>query len=314
MPRIFTFIGVTTAQSSIMRIFPRWRDALGLGVDVRLVGRDLPLHAPAADYRRVVDEIKRDPAQLGALITTHKLDLYRAAGDLIDTVDEYGRLLGEVSCLYKRDGRLLGAATDPICAGEAVREILDAGYFGRTGGEALCLGAGGAGAAIVAQFLTRPNAADRPQRIYLADVSRARLDHIRAVGGRLDPAGHVDYVHSADATTNDTLAARLPSYSIVINATGMGKDSPGSPVSDAASFPREGVAWDLNYRGDLTFLRQARRQRVARGLRVEDGWLYFIYGWTAVMEKVFNRPITATERSELVRNASFIRPDPNKGL
>lgn len=41
----FYFIGVTTGQSSIMRIFPKWAEALGL--DAVMKGIDLPLHAPA---------------------------------------------------------------------------------------------------------------------------------------------------------------------------------------------------------------------------------------------------------------------------
>ena len=56
MTRSFTFIGVTTAQSSIMRIFPRWRDLLGLGPDVEMAGWDLPLHAPPEDYCAAVTD------------------------------------------------------------------------------------------------------------------------------------------------------------------------------------------------------------------------------------------------------------------
>lgn len=49
-----------------------------------------------------------------------------------------------------------------------------------------------------------------------------------------------------------------------------------------------GVVWDLNYRGDLLFLDQARRQAAARQLQIEDGWTYFIYGWTRVIAEVFH--------------------------
>jgi shikimate 5-dehydrogenase len=57
----------------------------------------------------------------------------------------------------------------------------------------------------------------------------------------------------------------------MVNATGLGKDGPGSPITDAAPFPEWGYAWDFNYRGDLVFLEQARRQQTARRLHVEDG-------------------------------------------
>ena len=52
--------------------------------------------------------------------------------------------------------------------------------------------------------------------------------------------------------------------------------------------PENGIAWDLNYRGELIFLDQARAQEKARNLRVEDGWVYFIHGWTQVIAEVFH--------------------------
>jgi shikimate 5-dehydrogenase len=84
---------------------------------------------------------------------------------------------------------------------------------------------------------------------------------------------------------------RLAPGSLVANATGLGKDAPGSPISDAAEFPEGGLAWDFNYRGKLLFLEQAWRQPPARRLHVEDGWTYFLIGWLAVIAEVFARPI-----------------------
>ena len=46
------------------------------------------------------------------------------------------------------------------------------------------------------------------------------------------------------------------------HATGLGKDSPGSPLRDHAALRPGMVAWDFNYRGDLTFLRQALPARL----------------------------------------------------
>ena len=73
---------------------------------------------------------------------------------------------------------------------------------------------------------------------------------------------------------------------MVINATGMGKDLPGSPITDRGLFPIGGVAWELNYRGELPFLHQALAQRETRQVRVEDGWLYFLHGWTQGIAEV----------------------------
>ena len=59
----------------------------------------------------------------------------------------------------------------------------------------------------------------------------------------------------------------LAPSSPVVNATGLGKDAPGSPITDDAPFPAQAMARDFNYRGDLMFLRQARSQAEARALR-----------------------------------------------
>jgi shikimate 5-dehydrogenase len=95
----------------------------------------------------------------------------------------------------------------------------------------------------------------------------------------------------------------------VANATGLGKDAPGSPITDAAIFPEYGYAWDFNYRGDLVFLDQARRQAAARHLTLEDGWVYFIHGWTQVIAEVFDIaiPIGGPEFEALSRIAAAAR-------
>ena len=87
---------------------------------------------------------------------------------------------------------------------------------------------------------------------------------------------------------NDALIAALPHYSLVVNATGLGKDAPGSPTTDGVSYPRNSLVWEINYRGDLLFKRQAEAQAREKQLHVEDGWNYFIFGWTQVIAEVFD--------------------------
>ena len=58
--------------------------------------------------------------------------------------------------------------------------------------------------------------------------------------------------------------AQMKPYSVVINATGMGKDTPGSPVTWEGKFPENSVAWEFNYRGELDFLHQALAQKEER--------------------------------------------------
>lgn len=307
MPERFVFIGVTTGSSSIMRIFPRWRDLLGLG-DVAIEGWDLPIDAAPEQYRQAVRRLADGPSIRGALITTHKINIYRAARDLLAWVDPFAELTGEVSCLARRGNRLLGWAKDPISAGQALTGLLGPGYFGRTGGDALICGAGGAGMAIALHLLARPAAADRPVRLTVTDRGAERLEELRAVQARINPAASVIYRTVDGLEDSDALAVALPPGSLLVNATGLGKDRPGSPLSDAAIFPERAVCWELNYRGDLLFLRQALAQRQARRLRVEDGWQYFILGWTAVIAEVFERPIGHADLDALTAAAAFARP------
>lgn len=284
------FIGVTTARSSIRSVFPRWADMLGLG-EARLDGIDLPLHAPAEDYQRVVDFIRRDPMSLGALVTTHKLDLFAACSDMFDEIDPLANLMGETSCLSKRAGKLVCHAKDPISSGLAIEAFLPSKHFEQTGSQMLILGAGGSAIAI-SWYLTRPErGANRPSRVVVTNRSRPRLEALAKIHDELGTDIPVECVHTPTPENNDALLATLRPGALVVNATGLGKDAPGSPLTSSARFPPGSLAWDLNYRGDLVFLDQAR---AAPGVQVEDGWVYFLHGWTQVIAEVFHIDIPAS--------------------
>ena len=297
-PRRLSFVGVTTGGSAIMRVFPAWAEHLGLG-DVVIAGHDLPIHAEPERYRELVLAMKSDPLEVGGLVTTHKIDLYQACRDLFDYVDPYAELCGETSCLSKRDGLFRAHAKDPISSGRSLDEFVPEGHWAGTGGEALLFGAGGSNLAITLHLLTVRPPDDRPRRLVVVNRSAGRLASMRAVHERLDAGVPVAYVENADPHKNDHLVAGLPAGSLVVNGTGMGKDIPGSPITDAATFPERGLVWELNYRGELDFLRQARRQEQARDLTVEDGWRYFIHGWTAAIEEVFEVEIGGATLDEL---------------
>jgi shikimate dehydrogenase len=298
------FVGVSTGGSSIHSVFPEWADELGL-LARTLVGHDVPMDAPPEAYRRVVEEIRDDPAHLGALVTTHKVAVFIAAGDLFDELDPTARTFGEVSCLTKRDGQLLGSAKDPVAVRLAMADFLPDDHFGAYGAEALVLGTGGAGLALSHELGHR---ADRPERITCTDTSADRLDHARRLHRRSGLPGDLfSYVRTADQLATDALVAALPPGSLVANATGMGKDRPGSPVSDSVVFPRQARVWEFNYRGSLNFWHQAVRQRDDRRMHVEDGWRYFIHGWTQVIAEVFAIPMPADRVDVLARIAGRVR-------
>jgi shikimate dehydrogenase len=301
------FLGVTTGQSAMTRLFPLWAKVLHLA-GAQLVGVDLPLQAEAEQYRRVVTQIKYDPLSLGALITSHKLDVWNAAQDQFDVLDSYAQLCHEVSCIVKHDSQIIGSAKDPINSGVALQHILGPQYWRRSGGHVLCLGAGGAGTAITVNLLQQPDPDNRPQRLIIVNDKQLGLEHLRAVVEQLSPTVAIDYVLNADPRRNDQLMAELPPGSLVINATGMGKDRPGSPVTDNGLFPMHGIAWELNYRGELAFLHQAQFQAQQRDLAVHDGWHYFVNSWADNIAEVFHIKVTPEQFKQLAEKAEKIRP------
>lgn len=282
----FYFIGVTTASSSIMDVFPRW--AVHLGLDAAITGIDLPLDAEPAAYRSVVTFIKEDPLSLGALVTSHKLSLFKAAHDLFDGVGESAALLDEVSSISKRGAELWGHAMDPVTSGLSLEALVPDGYW-RDGAELLVIGAGGSSLALTLYLHERQRSgADVPSRVVVTNRRPGRLAEMQEVHSRLGLGLKTEYVLAPDPQDNDAQVAALAPGSVVVNATGLGKDRPGSPITPTAAFPDGGLAWDFNYRGDLVFLDHARAQAQARRLRVADGWLYFIHGWTRVISEVFH--------------------------
>jgi shikimate 5-dehydrogenase len=281
------FIGVTTAHSSIVRVFPKWVEYLKVG-DCCLQGVDFKPHAEPEAYREIVDFIREDPFSLGAVITTHKIDLLRACRDLFTQLDAYAELMGEVSCISKDDGGLTGSATDPISSALALEAFLPPHHWRRTGAEIFVVGAGGSSIALTCALLDIYNGDNIPAKLTVADRSLPRLQEMQRIhetsGGRIP----VEYVLTPETEDNDAIVNRLPEHSLIVNATGLGKDAPGSPLSDRARFPKNAFVWDFNYRGDLGFLCQANKQKQEQDLHIEDGWMYFIHGWTRVLANIFH--------------------------
>ncbi|MCL4834927.1 MAG: shikimate dehydrogenase [Caldilineaceae bacterium] len=302
----FYFIGVTTGHSSSRRMFPVWMEALGRP-EVIWQGIDLPIHDDPANYRAVVQHIRREPLALGALVTTHKIDLLEACQALFDDFDPYARIIGEVSSIAKDNGQLVGRATDPVAGGLSLDGILGAGYFARTGGEVLLLGAGGSAAALSLHLLQKEQSGDRPRRVVVVNRSPERLERLARMVERFPTDIYFEYIQNSDPARNDEILTGLPAGSLVVNATGMGKDTPGSPVTGRSPFPLNGIAWELNYRGELDFLQQANVQQSARQLRVEDGWAYFIHGWAQVISHVLHVEIDPPLLARLAQLAATVR-------
>ena len=226
---------------------------------------------------------------------------------MFDELDEYAGILGEISSISKRDGRLWGHAKDPITSGLALEAFLPGGWWTDTGAEALIFGAGGSALAVSMSLMRPGGGADRPRRIVVTNRSLPRLEEMQRIHRELNFGVPCEYHHCPTMADNDRVLQAMPRCSLVMNATGLGKDRPGSPISDAAVFPQRGLAWDFNYRGDLRFLAQARAQQKERDLTVEDGWIYFIHGWTQVIAEVFHIAIGPQQVEDLSRIAGGVR-------
>jgi len=301
------FAGVKTGGSAALRMFPAWARLLGLQ-DAPLIGLDFPLDAPDQSYRDATEHIKSDPLSLGALITSHKIRFMHAAGDLFDELTAESALTQEISCIYKRNGRMIGHATDPSVSGSCVERVLDDASIPPRLFQALCLGAGGAGQALLAYFAAKAPPERRPARLILSDCNSVQLRRASDLLSRIPSADlSVDFVEVRRLEDNDALVSGLPPYSLVVNATGLGKDQPGSPVSAKALFPEHGVVWELNYRGELEFLRQARAQQASRHLTVADGWQYFLSSWALIVGLVFNVSVDEEMFKRLSEIAESIR-------
>ncbi len=270
-----------------MKVFPEWAKHLGLD-DCPIKGIDCKWLDEPQVYRRVVDFIKNDKLSLGALVTTHKIDLLKACRDMFEELGPYAELLGEISSISKRDGKLRGHAKDPITSGLSLEAFCPKDHWQNTGAQVCLLGAGGSSLALTTYFMKSKPKNEWPSKIYVTNRSLPRIEEMRTIHKQINPGIEIEYHHCPRPEDNDRIVNKLKPGSMVINATGLGKDAPGSPVTDAAGFPENGFAWEFNYRGDLVFLEQANIQQKAKNLIIEDGWAYFIHGWTRVIAEVFD--------------------------
>lgn len=230
---------------------------------------------------------------LGAVVTTHKLWLFEAGRRRFDRLDPVAEACHEVNAILRhRDGSLEGWARDPTSVGRVVDRI-----WPDDAGQVTCLGAGGTTVALAYHLsTTRPGV-----QLACSDPNPEAVRRVSRVA-RGPVVGHVG------RGPWDDLIADSPAGSLVVNATGMGKDRPGSPTTDRARFPCRSVVWELNYRGDLRLLDQARQQAKRGELEVHDGWELFCHGWAAALTVVLGLPDEAALGEAFVTAARPLRP------
>jgi shikimate dehydrogenase len=314
-PPLILFVGISTSGSVAHAVFDRW--AAELGQPWTLRGIDLPADAPPGAFRQLVSAMRGNPAVQGAVITAHKLRVYRACAQDLERRDWLTDVTHEINALAT--GQALGGyARDALSLARVLPTLIrSAGAVTARDLHVLCLGAGGAATALLLALHldTDPGAdgaasahprADPPASVTFTDVDPSALADLRSVADRAGiAASRLSFIRVREPADSDALVARLLSPALVINATGLGKDAAaGSPVTGAARFGPAALAWDLNYRGDLVFLRQA----AAAGARTMDGWEYFVAGWAGGLTAIANTPFTSDVLTRFARAAAPRRP------
>jgi shikimate dehydrogenase len=286
---LYLFIGIDTGGSRVHESFPAWASALN--IDAQLRGIDLPTDLPAERWRELVTVMRDNPMICGAVITSHKLRLYRFCEDLFDKTDTLVGLTHEVNSLDTRDG-VHAFARDA----QSLYVLLHSQGSSPVAGwhPTVCIGSGGSAIALllahtinVSSTLTTGQVvpASVPDTALLTVVGcrHASLEGLIAVADRTG-AGQT-HLRTALASSPEACAEMLAEAApgtLVINATGLGKSDAESPLPGPQAFPAEAIAWDFNYRGPLTFLAQAHEAKVT----AEDGWEYFLAGWACAIAAI----------------------------
>ena len=284
------FVGVTTGSSLVHQAISVWQSILGIVCKVR--GLDISLEADDDTYVRFLNDLLTDDSVEGAVITTHKVRVFRAGQSLFSELDQLALACEEVNAIRRTPAGLCGWARDPVSVGRVVDRV-----WPESEGGVICLGAGGTARALAHHlFTTRP-----PVGFVCADPIRASVEHLVQTAG-CPVAGHVGN------GPWDDLIDSAPPGSLIVNATGMGKDRPGSPITGRTRFPPRAVVWELNYRGKLEFLDLARTQEKGSGLQVHDGWQLFCHGWAAALSAVLDLPDDGKLGDRFAQATKALRP------
>lgn len=297
-PNVY-FLGIRTAGSAAHKAFPVWTDAMGW--DATLVGVDIPRDSACATYHDFLAMMKADRLCVGTQVTAHKVRVHDCLAAELAECDPDVQLLGEVGAIATTGRGFAGFSPDMLALGAELSAMLagQKGRFAMT--ELVILGGGGAGRAI----------ALAGARLGNGRVSKITLTE-RSAEVRAELAGKVKEIAALnrdidfdiqDGEANNEVVERSAPGSLIVNATGVGKDAAGSPISVNVRFPPGAVAWDLNYRGDLGFLRCATAQSGSREVMALDGWNYFVRNWFECLMRLAGQ-VPSTSRFERFCRAS----------
>ncbi len=120
----------------------------------------------------------------------------------------------------------------------ALEAFLPKNFWKNHGGEVFIMGAGGSSVAITSYLVEQKHNGDYPSKIIISNRSEPRLISMKKSISRLNPSVDIEYHLCPEIVDNDNLLKNLKPFSLIINATGLGKDRPGSPLTDSCEFPK----------------------------------------------------------------------------
>ena len=230
---------------------------IGMSLSPALHEREAALLGVDYEYRLYdLDEVDRDPAEVGALVREARADGLRGLNVThpckqlvvpeLDALSPEAEALGAVNTVVFDNGRFVGYNTDASGFREALARRLPGARTERV----VLLGAGGAGAA-VGQALLAGGAGE----LTILDVERERADALaERLGARSDDL--------------QALPERLARADGLVHATPTGMDAhPGSAVPAELLDPRLWVAEVVYMPIETQLLKDARE----RGCRTLDG-------------------------------------------
>lgn len=302
---IIHFLGITTGGSAVRKVFPAWMGLLG--IDAELTTTDLPAGSSAASYRDFFGMIRDDPAALGAVITAHKTAVYGHAADLFTYIDQPSHQFEEISVVSRNARGLDGTVVEPKSITTTLEQMGGRERLLGPDRDVAIFGAGGTAVSLLAVLSsTQWPTACRPRQVHLVDVSLDRLQHAYGLATSGENPLQVEMLHSPGSIQLSDLG-QMPDGSLIINATGLGKDKPGTPFALPARWPHAAHVWDLNYRGELLALEEARNAAPEKNLTAHDGWLLFINGWAEALSRIFNMHIHHELRGQMNQLAQEVR-------
>jgi shikimate dehydrogenase len=216
------FVGVSTGSSLVHQAMGSWKPLLGLVFGLR--GMDISLDASDSTYLRVLDDLRADDSVLGAVITTHKVGVFRAGQRCFTHLDPLARACEEVNAI-RRTARTAWLGSRPYLGGGVAYRI-----WPDTEGDVSCLGADGTAVTLALSPGDDQGSGANCPRCPSPSYRRAAR-----------PAHPAPVTSSVDEGPWDALISSAPPGSLIVNATGMGEDRAGSPITAQARFPPRAV-------------------------------------------------------------------------